>query len=125
MRPATGLSVVAVGAILAFAITAQPSFINLQIAGIVLIITGVAGLLIPERHREWLRRRVVVRRGSYGQAAGAPQRGRGRRALARGEVLGGGSGDTRGEQARPQAPGGGGEGGPPPAMETIEEYIPE
>ena len=62
MRTATGLTLVAVGAILAIAITAQPSFINLHVAGFVIALTGVAGLLVPRRGYGWLRRRVTVRR---------------------------------------------------------------
>ena len=62
MRTATGLALVAIGAILAFAVTASPSFLNLQVAGWILILTGVAGLLVPRRGYGWLRRRVVVRR---------------------------------------------------------------
>jgi hypothetical protein len=61
MRTATGIAVVAIGAILAFAVTTSPSFINLQVAGWVLILAGIAGLLIPRRGYGWLRRRVVRR----------------------------------------------------------------
>jgi hypothetical protein len=68
MRTATGLTLVAIGAILAIAITAQPSFINLHVAGFVIALTGVAGLLVPRRGYGWLRRRVTVRRGR-GQVA--------------------------------------------------------
>jgi hypothetical protein len=62
MRTAPGLALIAIGAIFAFAITGSPSWINLQIAGWVLILTGVAAILIPRRGYGWLRRRVVVRR---------------------------------------------------------------
>ena len=34
----------AVGAIFTFAVTGHPSFLNLQIAGVVIMATGVAGL---------------------------------------------------------------------------------
>ncbi|MEP7022692.1 MAG: hypothetical protein ABJB47_02550 [Actinomycetota bacterium] len=64
MKTATGLTLVAIGAILAFAVKAHPSFLNLQIAGWVIIIVGLAGLLVPQRGYGWLRRRVVVRRSS-------------------------------------------------------------
>jgi hypothetical protein len=67
MRPATCLAVVAVGAIFAFAVRAHPSGLNLQVAGLVLIVVGVAGFLLPGRGSDWLRRRVVVRRGPRGQ----------------------------------------------------------
>jgi hypothetical protein len=61
MKSATGLALVAVGAILAFAVTASPRFFNFQIAGWVLMLTGVAGLVIPRRGYGWLRRRLVLR----------------------------------------------------------------
>ena len=62
MRTATGLVLIAFGAILAFAVRSSPSFLNLQIAGWVIMLTGIAGLLVPRRGYGWLRRRVVVRR---------------------------------------------------------------
>jgi hypothetical protein len=69
MKTASGLTVIAIGAILAFAITRQPFFINLHIAGWALILTGVAGMLIPRRGYGWLRRRTVVMRGPRGQVS--------------------------------------------------------
>lgn len=69
MRTATGLTLVAIGAILALAVTAQPSFINLHVAGFVIALTGVAGLLVPRRGYGWLKRRVIVRRGGRGQVS--------------------------------------------------------
>jgi hypothetical protein len=68
MRTATGLALIAIGAILTFAITAHPSFLNLQVAGIVIMLTGVAGLFLPKPSQGWLRRRTVTRRGSRGPA---------------------------------------------------------
>jgi hypothetical protein len=58
--PAACARKVAVGAILAFAITRSPSFLNLQVAGWVLMLTGTVGALIPRRGNGWLRRSVVV-----------------------------------------------------------------
>ena len=46
MKTATGLTLVAIGAILAFAVKAHPSFLNLQVAGWVIIVVGLAGLLV-------------------------------------------------------------------------------
>jgi hypothetical protein len=69
MRTATGLTLVAIGAILAFAVTGQPPFLNLHITGCVIILTGVAGMLIPRRGYGWLRRRVVVKRVPDGRIA--------------------------------------------------------
>ncbi len=63
MKTATGLALVAIGAILAFAVKAHPHFLNLQVAGWVIMVIGVAGFFVPQRGYGWLRRRVVVRRG--------------------------------------------------------------
>lgn len=62
MKTATGLTLVAIGAILAFAVTAHPRFLNLQVAGWVILLIGVAGMFIPRRGYGWVRSRVVVRR---------------------------------------------------------------
>lgn len=67
MKTGTGLALVAIGAILAFAITSQPSFINLQVAGWVLMLSGLAGMFVPRRGYGWLRRRMVFRRSPNGR----------------------------------------------------------
>ena len=67
MKTATGLALVAIGAILAFAVTAHPSFFNIQVAGWVIMATGVVGLLVPRRGYGWLRRRVVLSRDQDGR----------------------------------------------------------
>jgi hypothetical protein len=67
MRTATGLTLIAVGAILAFAVRGHPSWLNIQVVGWVIILTGVAGMAIPRRGYGWLRRRMVLRRGPGGQ----------------------------------------------------------
>jgi hypothetical protein len=59
MRTASALALVAVGAIFAFAINRSPSFLNLQVVGWVLMVTGIAGALIPRRGSGWTRRRVL------------------------------------------------------------------
>jgi hypothetical protein len=65
MRTASSLTLIAIGAIFTFAVTAHPSFLNLQIAGVVIMATGVAGMLLPRRNQQgWLRRRTILRRGS-------------------------------------------------------------
>lgn len=61
MNRATSLTVIAIGAILTFAVTASPGFLNLQVVGWILMATGVAGLLLERRSRDWLRRRIIVR----------------------------------------------------------------
>jgi hypothetical protein len=61
MRTGTGLTLLAIGAILAFAVTTNTSVFNLHIAGVVLMLTGLAALLLPRRSRAWLNRRLVQR----------------------------------------------------------------
>jgi hypothetical protein len=61
MKSATALTVLAIGAVFAFAVTAHPSFLNLQVLGWVLMLTGLTGLVIPRRGRGWLRRSVLVK----------------------------------------------------------------
>jgi hypothetical protein len=63
MKTATALTVAAIGAILAFAVTAHPSFFNFHAAGWVLMLTGVAGAFLPRRGYGWLRRRLVLNTG--------------------------------------------------------------
>jgi hypothetical protein len=60
MKTGAGLGLVAIGAILAFAVTAHPSGLNLQAAGWVLIVIGLAGMFVPRRGYGWLRRRMVI-----------------------------------------------------------------
>jgi len=70
MRTATGLALIAIGAIFTFAVTTSPSFLNLQIAGVVIMATGVAGLFLRRPAQGWLRRRTVLRRGAGGPVIG-------------------------------------------------------
>jgi hypothetical protein len=67
MRTATGLFLIALGAILAFAVQGHPSWLNIQVVGWVIILAGVAGMVIPRRGNGWLRRRMVLRRGPGGR----------------------------------------------------------
>ena len=60
MKTATALTLVAIGAILAFAITAEPPGFSFHVAGWVLMITGVLGAVLPRRGYSWLRRRLVL-----------------------------------------------------------------
>jgi hypothetical protein len=53
---------IAVGAILAFAVTANTSVFNLHTAGWVLKIIGVIGIAIPRSGYGWVGRRVQTRR---------------------------------------------------------------
>jgi hypothetical protein len=61
MKTATGLALVAIGAILAFAVRGHPAWLNVQVVGWVLIIIGLAGMFVPRRGYGWLRKRIVVR----------------------------------------------------------------
>lgn len=70
MRTASCLTLIAVGAIFTFAITSSPSFLNLQIAGVIIMLTGVAGLILPRPSTGWLRRRTVLRRSPRGPVVG-------------------------------------------------------
>ncbi len=49
MKTGVGLALIAVGAILAFAVTTNTSVFNLHTAGWVLIIIGIIGVAIPRR----------------------------------------------------------------------------
>jgi hypothetical protein len=63
MKTAPALALIAIGAILAFAVHAHPRFFSFQIAGWVIMLTGIAGLVIPRRNHRWVRR-VTSRAGA-------------------------------------------------------------
>jgi hypothetical protein len=79
MRMGTGLTVVAIGAILAFAVTSSPSFFNIQIAGWVIMLTGVVSMVLSRRpdYSQLLRRlrprARVVQRNTETRALGPGQ----------------------------------------------------
>ena|SRR5262245_43935634 len=125
MRTATGLALIAIGAILAFAVTTSPSFLNLQVVGWILILTGVAGMLVPRRGYGWLRRRVVRRpRGAAVEANGEPRRFGNTRWFRQNAIP-----DPRLEETGSPVAGGAVERTAPgpaqPAEETVEEYFEE
>ena len=81
MRTGTGIFLITTGAILLFALTAgSPHWLNLHIVGVILILAGAAGLLLPRLargrphrdrpHRDRLRR--WVRPGQPQASAEAP-----------------------------------------------------
>jgi hypothetical protein len=70
MKTATGLTLLAVGAILAFAVRTSPPGLNINIVGWVIMLTGAAGFLLPRRASGWVRSRVLVRNGPAGPASG-------------------------------------------------------
>jgi hypothetical protein len=67
MRTATGLLLIALGAVFAFAVHGHPWFLNLQVCGWILMIVGVIGMVIPRSGYGWLRRQMVTRRGPDGR----------------------------------------------------------
>jgi hypothetical protein len=67
MKTATGLTLIALGAVLAFAVNGHPWFLNLQIVGWILMVIGLIGMLVPRRGYGWLRRQMVTRRGPDGR----------------------------------------------------------
>jgi hypothetical protein len=62
MKTGVGLALIAVGAILAFAVTTNTSVFNLHTAGWVLIIIGIIGVAIPRRGYALVGQRVRTRR---------------------------------------------------------------
>ncbi|MGI8677567.1 MAG: DUF6458 family protein [Jatrophihabitans sp.] len=66
MRIGAALFLIALGAILKFAVTKHVSGVDLQTVGVVLMIIGVIGLLAEIIYMTTRRRRVVVQRpGTY------------------------------------------------------------
>jgi uncharacterized protein DUF6458 len=67
MKTATGLFLIALGAVLAFAVNGHPWFLNLQVVGWILMVLGAVGIALPRRSYGWLRRQMVVKRTPDGQ----------------------------------------------------------
>ncbi len=124
MKPASGLTLVALGAILAFAVSGHPWFLNVQVAGWVIMLTGVIGMAIPRRGYGWLRRRLVLRRGPDGRPVvkqAEEQRYPPYVILNPGATVAGERAVSDWEAAeRAAAP-----GEPRPAEEVVEEYVEE
>jgi Domain of unknown function (DUF6458) len=70
MRTGAGLGLICLGAILAFAVKGNISFMNVHTAGWVIMVVGIAGLVLPRRTYGWLGRRVLVRRTYPGSRLG-------------------------------------------------------
>jgi hypothetical protein len=121
MKTASGLILTAVGAILAFAVTAHPSWFNIQVAGWVIMVVGIAGIFVPRKAAGWRRRLITS------WAPGGPVRDRSGRAYPppRPSIEGVRRGDTvvdtgPVDRAEPVTV-----GDPPVARETVEEFIEE
>jgi hypothetical protein len=65
MKSGTGLALIGIGAIFAFAVTTNTSVFNLHTAGWVLMIIGVLGLAVPRRGYAWVGRRLFVRQARW------------------------------------------------------------
>jgi predicted signal transduction protein with EAL and GGDEF domain len=96
MRTGTGLTVVAIGAILAFAVTSSPSFINIHIAGWVIMLAGVVSMVLSRRDYGQLVRR-------FRPQARVVERNTGPRALGPGQVFNPSAGGNPLAEARPPA----------------------
>jgi len=59
MRSAIGLAVLAAGAILTFAVSADVPGINLRLAGVIVMLAGIAGMITPARAAVWLHLRAM------------------------------------------------------------------
>jgi hypothetical protein len=62
MRTGTWLVVLAIGGILTFAVRTNTSVFDFHVAGFVIIIIAIIALVISQRGRIWLGRRMYVRR---------------------------------------------------------------
>jgi hypothetical protein len=67
------LTLVAIGAILALAVHAQLTVINLRLTGLVLVITGLAGLRAPQRAYRWVRSHQDQLRDALDRFMAAPE----------------------------------------------------
>ena len=54
MRRSTGLALVTVGAVLLLAVHVPLTFVSLRFTGLVLMLTGLADLRVPQRACRWL-----------------------------------------------------------------------
>jgi hypothetical protein len=68
MKYGTGLLLIGVGAIFAFAVTTNTSVFNLHTAGYIVMFIGVLGMVLPRHATSWVGRRLFVRR--YSQLRG-------------------------------------------------------
>jgi len=62
MKTGIGWALLCVGAILAFAVRGNTPVLNLHVAGWILMIVGLIGLVTPRRTYGWVGRRLLLRR---------------------------------------------------------------
>jgi len=74
MRIGSSLVLIAIGAILKFAVTASVSGISLSIVGVVLMLVGIAGLVISLVLASTARRTDVVHHSARGEYVEPPLR---------------------------------------------------
>jgi hypothetical protein len=118
MKPMPALALIAVGAILAFAVRVPGGVISWSSAGWVLILTGLAGVLLPyllPQRYSWVRR-VTRRRGERRQPVGWTFRRRPDPRL----VTVSGPTEQVEEVGTTETPA---PGAAPPAEEIVEEYF--
>jgi Domain of unknown function (DUF6458) len=72
VRKSTGLTLIALGTILAFAVRGHPSFLNIQLVGWVLMLTGLAGLRVPQGVYGWLRSHRAQLKNALDRAMNPP-----------------------------------------------------
>jgi uncharacterized protein DUF6458 len=108
MSNAWGLTLVAIGAIFAFAISGHPSWIDLHIVGWVIMLTGIAGMVLKRVDTGRLPRWLIVWRSSQ-----RPQPPGGQPAAITGTVITGEPVPGSGAPPTSSAPGGTPGGVPP------------
>ncbi|HBW20876.1 MAG TPA: hypothetical protein DEH11_18645, partial [Actinobacteria bacterium] len=80
MRATTCLTLLAAGAIAAFAVHLPTFPVNMQVAGLILMATGIVGFFVPARPSEWvapewMRRRILVHGDLHGDLNGGDPAG--------------------------------------------------
>jgi hypothetical protein len=73
MKTGMGLALIAIGAILAFAVTTNTSVFNLHTAGYVIMLIGILGLAVPRRGYGWVGRRLLVRQARWRPGRGVEE----------------------------------------------------
>jgi hypothetical protein len=68
MKSSTGLTLGAIGAVLAFAVHGHPPGLDINAVGWVLLLVGIIGIIVPPGSHRWIRQRLIMRDGTYGPA---------------------------------------------------------